>query len=142
MTEKDFIAMWIERIRIELKKFPDYFLKRDDSFTVITLPTKLLIFPPPLFNTYQIIDEAGDTIYSTDDQYKAKYILYANRARPAEIKIPSNDIRVYEVVRDYEKHLDSFLKEMEIDFKRRWPNSKGFNRISLHVFNSLELIRH
>lgn len=142
MTEKDFIASWINKIRIELKKFPNDFLKNDDECVTINLPTKLLIFPPPLFNTYQIIDESGETVYSTDDQFKAKYVIYSNRSRPSEIKMPVNDIRVYEVVRDYEKHLDAFLKEMEIDFKHRWPNSKGFNRISLQVFNSLELFRH
>ncbi|MCX7875284.1 MAG: hypothetical protein N2321_03835 [Melioribacteraceae bacterium] len=142
MTEKDFIATWINKIRVELKKFPNDFLKKDEDTNTIILPTKLLIFPPPLFNTYQIIDEAGETIFSTDDQFKAKYIMYSNRYRPSEVKMPSNDIRVYEVVRDYEKHIDSFLKEMEIDFKRRWPNSKGFFRISTQVFNSLELIRH
>ncbi len=142
MTEKDFIASWINKIRVELKKFPGDFLNYEEECITINLPTKLLIFPPPLFNTYQIIDENGETIFATDDQFKAKYVIYANRTRPSEIKMPTNDIRVYEIVRDYEKHLDSFLKEMEIDFKRRWPNSKGFHRISVQVFNSLELFRH
>jgi hypothetical protein len=141
MTEKDFVAKWIEKIRVGLKRFPAEFIKDEECIT-LTVPQKLFIFPPPLFNTYQIIDESGEAIYSTDDQYRAKYIIYANRTRPAEIKIPSNDLRVYEIVRDYEKHLDSFLKEMEIDFKKLWPNSKAFHRNSLQVFNSLDLLRH
>lgn len=141
MTEKEFVRNWIERVRIELKKFPADFLGREEC-TTLTLPPKLLIFPPPLFNIYQIIDENGETIYSTDDLFRAKYIIYANRSRPTELRIPLEDLKVYEKVRDYEKHLDSFLKEMEMDFKKKWPNSKGFNRISLQVFNSLDLIRH
>jgi hypothetical protein len=141
MTEKDFVANWIDKIRVELKKFPNDFIKNEEC-VVLQVPQKLFIFPPPLFNTYQIIDEGGETIYSTDDQYKAKYIIYANRSRPAEIKIPAKDLRIYEIVRDYEKHLDSFLKEMENDFKKLWPASKGFHRISLQVFNSLDLLRH
>ena len=141
MTEKDFVAKWIEKIRVELKKFPADFIKSEEC-TVMPVPQKLFIFPPPLFNTYQIIDEAGETIFSTDDQYKAKYIIYANRIRPSEIKIPAKDLRVYEIVRDYEKHLDSFLKEMESEFKKLWPNSKAFHRNSLQVFNALDLLRH
>ena len=50
-------------------------------------------------------------------------------------------MKVYETVRDYEKHLDSFLKEMEKEFKQAYPNSKGFKRISIQVFNSLNLTR-
>lgn len=141
MTEKDFTARWIEKIRVELKKFPGDFIKNEEH-TILSVPQKLLIFPPPLFNTYQIIDEAGETVYSTDDQYKAKYVIYANRTRPAEIKLPVKDLRFYEIVRDYEKHLDTFLKEMEVEFRKQWPASRAFHRISLQVFNSLDLIRH
>jgi hypothetical protein len=141
MTEKEFVGKWIEKIRVELKKFPDDFLDKEECVT-LNLPPRLLIFPPPLFNTYQIIDESGETVYSTDEHFKAKYVIYANRTRPKELKIPVNDLRIYEIVRDYEKHLDVFLKEMEADFKKLWPNSKGFNRTSLQVFNSLDLIRH
>ncbi|MEW6195783.1 MAG: hypothetical protein AB1521_11570 [Bacteroidota bacterium] len=142
MTEKDFAARWIERIRIELKKFPDDFLKDNIECNTIALPGKMLLLPPPLFNSYQIIDENGETIFATDDHYKAKYIIYANRYRPIELRIPKTDLHVYETVRDYEKHLDTFLKEMELEFKKEFPNSKGFKRNSTQVFNTLNLTRH
>lgn len=141
MTEKEFTAKWIEKIRNELKKFPDDFLKNVECKT-ITLPGKMLLLPPPLFNSYQIIDENGETIFSTDDHYKAKYIIYANRYKPVELKIPATDLHVYETVRDYEKHIDSFLKKMETEFKQEFPNSKGFKRNSTQVFNTLNLTRH
>lgn len=141
MTEKDFTAKWIEKIKTELKSFPDDFL-RGNEFKEITLPGKLLILPPPLFNSYQIIDENGETFFGTDDQYKAKYIIYANRTKPTQLKMPSADLNIYETVRDYEKHLDAFLKEMEIEFKKEFPNSKSFKRLSAQVFNSLNLTRH
>lgn len=102
----------------------------------------MLLLPPPLFNSYQIIDENGETIFSTDDHYKAKYIIYANRYKPVELKIPAADLHVYETVRDYEKHIDSFLKKMETEFKQEFPNSKGFKRNSTQVFNTLNLTRH
>ncbi|MBA4407318.1 hypothetical protein C0389_08595 [bacterium] len=140
MTEKEFSQNWIDKIRGMLKTFPDDFMGATE-FEVITLPEKLLFLPPPFFNNYQITDETGETYISTDDHFKAKYILYANRTKPAQVKIPVRDLHIYETVRDYEKHLDSFLKEMEKDFKQNFPNSKGFKRISIQVFNSLNLTR-
>jgi hypothetical protein len=141
MTEKDFAAQCIEKIKGELKTFPDDFLGSIDCEELL-LPGKLLFLPSPLFNCYQIIDEAGETIYSTDDQYRAKYVIYANRTKPIRLKIPKTDLRVYEIVRDYEKYLDNLLKEIEIEFKKNFTNSKGFRRISAQVFNTLNLVRH
>jgi hypothetical protein len=140
MTEKEFTQNWIDKIRGELKTFPDDFMGNGE-FEIITLPEKLLFLPPPFFDNYQITDENGETYLSTDDHFKAKYVLYGNRTKPAQLKIPLRDLHIYETVRDYEKHLDSFLKEMEKDFKQIFPNSKGFKRISIQVFNSLNLTR-
>ena len=141
MTEKEFAAQYIEKVKGELKNFPNDFLAKENCDEII-LPGKLLFLPSPLFNCYQIIDEAGETIYSTDDQYKAKYVIYANRTKPVSLQIPKTDLRVYEVVRDYEKYLDNLLKEIETEFKKTFPNSKGFRRISAQMFNSLNLVRH
>ncbi|MFA3783339.1 hypothetical protein ABRY23_09780 [Melioribacteraceae bacterium 4301-Me] len=141
MTEKDFAASYIEKIKNDLKKFPDDFLGNDEC-EELSLPSKLLFFPPPLFDKYQIIDETGETIYSTDNQYKAKYVIYANRTRPTKLLMPKSDLRVYQIVRDYEKYLDNILKEIEIEFKTNFPNSKGFKRISALIFNSLNISRY
>lgn len=141
MTEKDFAAKWTELIKGELKNFPEDFIGKDDCEEIL-LPGKILFLPSPLFNCYQIIDDTGETIYSTDDHFKAKYVIYANRTKPVKIKIPVSELRVYEIVRDYEKYLDSILKEIETDFKISFPASKGFKRISAQIFNSLNLVRH
>jgi hypothetical protein len=140
MTEKEFAQIWTEKIKDELKSFPEDFLGNVECET-ITLPGTVLFLPPPFFNSYQITNELGETIYSTGDHFKAKYILYANRNKPLQLKIPISDLNVYETVRDYEKHLDKFLKEMEKEFKLTFPNSKGFKRNSIQVFNSLNLVR-
>ena len=141
MTEKEFAAEYVEKIKGKLKNFPEDFLAKDNCEELL-LPGKLLFLPSPLFNCYQIIDEAGETIYSTDDHFRAKYVIYANRTKPVRLQIPKTDLRVYEVVRDYERYLDSLLKEIETEFKKNFPNSKGFKRISAQVFNLLNLIRH
>jgi hypothetical protein len=141
MTEKDFANQWIDKIKSELKIFPDNFC-REWQFEEIVLPPKTLFLPSPLFNSYQIIDEAGETYYSTNEHFRAKYVMYANRGKPSILKIPVDDLHVYEAVRDYEKHIDGFLKLMEADFKQNFQNPKGFKRISIQVFNTLNLIRH
>ena len=140
MTEKEFAQNWIEKVKEALKTFPDDFLGKVECET-ISLPGTVLFLPPPFFSSYQVTNESGETIYSTNDHFKAKYVLYANRSKPTQLKVPVVDLNVYETVRDYEKHLDKFLKDMEKDFKLNFPNSKGFKRISIQVFNSLNLVR-
>jgi hypothetical protein len=141
MIEKEFISNWIEKVRQELKTFPDQFVKTDNC-EVIKLPGKLLFLPPPLFGSYQITDDAGETIFSTDDHFKAKYVMYGNRNKPMELKIPRIDLNVYEAVRDYERHIDTFLKEMEKDFKEAFPKSRGLKNSFTQVFGSLNITRY
>ena len=140
MTEKEFAQIWTDKIKLELKSFPDDFITTAEC-EAIELPGKVLFLNPPFFGSYQITDESGSVIVSTDNHFKAKYLLYANRLKPLQVKIPLDELHIYETVRDYEKHLDGFLKEMEKDFKQYYPNSKAFKRISIQVFNSLNLTR-
>ena len=141
MSEKEFVQNWIDKIRNGLKSFPDDFISKNTACEVIPLPGKILFLNPPFFGSYQITDDSGVPILSTDNHFKAKYILYANRVKPPEVKNPTNELPLYESVRDYEKYLDSFLKEMEKNFKESFPNSKAFKRLSIQVFNSLNLVR-
>jgi hypothetical protein len=140
MTEKEFAQIWTDKIKEGLKSFPDDFLTTAEC-EVIELPGKILFLNPPFFGSYQVTDDSGCAILSTDNHFKAKYVLYANRYKPSQLKIPLNEFQIYETVRDYEKHLDSFLKDMEKDFRQYYPNSKAFKRISIQVFNSLNLTR-
>jgi len=141
MTEKDFISNWVEKVGQEIKTFPDQFVKTEDC-EVIALPGKLLFLPPPLFGSYQITDDIGETIFSTDDHFKAKYVMYSNKYKPKELKIPRKDLHVYEAVRDYERHIDAFLKEMEKEFKEAFPKSRGIKHLSTQVFGSLNITRY
>ncbi|MDQ7817795.1 MAG: hypothetical protein RDU14_12290 [Melioribacteraceae bacterium] len=140
MTEKEFIEKWVDKIKSELKSFPDDFV-HSEEFEEVSLPGKILFLNPPLFGSYQLSDEAGDTFYSTGDMFRAKYVYYANRLKPLGIKIPVDQLRTYETVRDYERYLDGFLKEMEKDFKQTFQKTKGFKIISSQIFSSLNLAR-
>lgn len=140
MTEKEFIEKWINKIKSELKSFPEDFVHAE-AFEEVNLPGKVLFLNPPLFGSYQLSDDAGDTFYSTDDMFRAKYVYYANRTKTVNVKIPVDQLHAYEAVRDYERYLDGFLKEMEKDFKQTFQKTKGFKIISSQIFSSLNLTR-
>ena len=141
MTEKEFAQNWTEKIKEALKSFPEDFLGNVECET-ITLPGTVLFLPPPFFSSYQITNEIGETIYSTGDHFKAKYIVYSNKNKPTELKIPRKDLHIYEAVRDYERHIDTFLKEMEKEFKEAFPKSRGIKSLSTQVFGSLNITRY
>jgi len=140
MTEKEFIQKWVDKIKAELKRFPEDFVHAEE-FEEVPLPGKILFLNPPLFGSYQLTDEAGDTFYSTDDMFRAKYVYYANRVKPNSVKVPVDQLKTYETVRDYERYLDGFLKEMEKDFKQTFQKTKGFKIISSQIFSTLNLTR-
>lgn len=140
MTEKEFAQKWVDKIKGELKLFPEDFVSPTE-FEEVTLPGKVLFLNPPLFGSYQLTDEIGDTFYSTDDMFRAKYVYYANRIKPNSVKIPIDQLKSYEAVRDYERYLDLFLKEMEKDFKHTFQKTKGFKIISSQIFSTLNLTR-
>ena len=141
MTEKEFSEYWLKEIKENLKRFPDQFLE-GISTEIKLLPGKILVLGPELFGSYEIIDSDGNPVLQTDDFSKAKYYLYASMYRPKELKIPLDHQHINEVVRFYEKHVDGFLQMMEKDFKEKFPESKKFNSISNHIFNSLSLSRY
>jgi len=140
MTEKEFIQKWVDKIKAELKRFPEDFINVAEVEEIL-LPGKILFLNPPLFGSYQLTDEAGDTFYSTGDMFRAKYVYYANRAKPNSVKVPVDQLKNYEAVRDYERYLDGFLKEMEKDFKQTFQKTKGFKIISSQIFSTLNLTR-
>ncbi len=140
MTQKEFTANWTEIIKAGLKKFPDEFIEKMNC-SELSLPAKSLIMGPEIFGSYEIIDADGNPVLQTNDQYKLKYILYAGRYRPSKLKIPVNPEEIKEAVRNYEKHLDKFLVEIEKEFKSNFPDAKDFYKISNMIFNNLSLQR-
>lgn len=141
MNEKEYITKWKDKIGKELmKSFPADFIEDNEVFE-LELPGKSLMLSE-LFNSYEIIDADGNTYFTTDDYLKAKYILYATRLRPKQIVIPKNNDNIKAAVKNYEKYLDSLLKEMETDYKKEFPEAVSFLKVSNIIFNSLNLQRY
>ncbi|MFC2133556.1 hypothetical protein ACFLTH_02965 [Bacteroidota bacterium] len=141
MKEKEFINNWKTKIGDEmLKSFPDDFIGKVKSET-IDLPGKSLTLSE-LFNSYEILDADGNNYFTTDDYVKVKYILYGTRFRPKKLAIPKGDSDLKKAVKEYEKLLDSILREMEKDYKKIFPDAEKFMKVSNQVFNSLNLQRY
>lgn len=140
MTEREFTQEWVENIKLKLRSFPGDFLE-ELPLDYLELPRKLLLLNE-LMGAYEITDLAGNTLITTQNIYKAKYILYANRVKPETIAIPRNENDVKTVVKEYEKHLDDILKKMGADYNNKFQNGEKFLKVSAAIFNSLNLQRY
>lgn len=148
MTEKEFITKWINKIKSELKEFPNDFVN-DFNQNTIDMPSRNLLIAPPLFDNYEIIDSDGNIYFRTDNYFKAKYIVYSNRNRPKKISIPSDLSDVESAVKKYETYLFNILKEIEVDFKKevlqsdvkahQTKSEKNFEFVSNQIFSALNL---
>ncbi|MBN1638639.1 MAG: hypothetical protein JW866_06720 [Ignavibacteriales bacterium] len=141
MNEKDFVNNWIENIQDELKIFPDDFLEKI-KITSFSMPGKLLILGNEIFGGYEILTVDKEVFYLTDDFNSAKYILYANRNLPKEIKIPIEKVDLINTVQNYENHLDEIFKKLRDDFKNTFPESQILQHIFTEIMNKLNLHRY
>lgn len=142
MNTNEFQNIWLKKIETEiLKSFPEDFIEGFD-FEIIDLPGKPLLKGTELFGNFEIIDTDGDVLLSTDNVYKIKYLLYANRNIPANTKIPTDDKDLSVAVKSFEKHLDEIVKMVNEDFKKHFPNTEGLTSVTSKIFQILNLRRH
>ncbi|MGK9476325.1 hypothetical protein [Melioribacter sp. OK-6-Me] len=140
MNEKEFIALRIELLKQSMNYFPVDFINEVDT-ELLKMPQCNLLLAPPLFDTYELVDEKGNTYFHTDNLYRAKYIIYANSKKPNTIVIPKNPEEIENAVRQYEAYLDNLLREIEKDYKKEFPELKNHIAVANKIFNSLNLIR-
>ncbi len=142
MTEKNFVLKQIEFYESgNLKIFPTDFLK-SEKCKELQLPCKTLVLGPELFGAYELLDVDKVTQIQASNITEAKYILYANRAKPKKIKIPVDESEVLKVVKEYEKYLDSIVRKIVEDYKSIFPNSNKSMEIANQIFSSLKLKRY
>lgn len=142
MKTTEFQNIWQSKIEDEvLKSFPEDFINGFD-FEILDLPGKPLLKGSELFGNFEIIDTDGDVLLSTDNIYKIKYILYANRSKPSALKILTNEDKLVSAVKSYEKHLDEIVRMINLDFKKQFPTSDEAVKVSSKIFQLLNLHRH
>ncbi len=141
MTEKEFLSEWYKIISSEgLKNFPADFISTD-KITSLSLPPKTLVIGSELFGNYEITTIEGEPVLQANSYHYTKYILYANRNKPVSINIPVDDNAIKHSVNSYEIYLDSIIKRIETDFKKRFPNSQEIYTVVNQICNKLNITR-
>lgn len=135
-TEKEFITKTVETLTKKgIKTFPDEFISSLEVKT-ISVPAKILIMGEEFFGSYEILSADRKVVHQASTYNEAKYLIYASRKKVTEINIPANEEEIKQSVLQYEKYLDSIMKEIVSLYKRTFPEGKN----SLHMMNEILLI--
>ena len=141
MTEQQFVKKWIEKIENDLlTTFPDDYIN-DSETKIFKLPGKSFSIASELFGQYEVLDISGNKVIQTDDYFLVKYLLYSNRTKPFSVSIPISNEDITIIVKQYEKLLDSIIKEVLDNIKVVLPKTDSM-KLSNHIFNMINLNRH
>lgn len=141
MSEKDFIFSKSKELSLSgIKNFPLDFLGSKD-FTDIEVPDKVLVLGKEFFGSYEVSSATGDFVMTFNDEFEARYVVYASRNRKNNIKIPKELSVIKKAVKEYELYLDRLLLEIKKDYLKKINNGKNFSTVSNEIFKKLNLIR-
>jgi hypothetical protein len=140
MNEIDFINKWIENIKKSLPLFPNDLIG-NIATEDYKMPGKPIALGSELFGQHEIVDLEGNQVLQTDDYNFIKYLLYSNRLKPSSVPKPKSEAEIANVVKEYEKQLDSTMKEIRDELGGVLPTS-DFLRVSNQIFNSLNIQRY
>jgi hypothetical protein len=141
MNEKEFISSWVSKLASDgIKNFPADFITIK-NYSELKVPCKTLLIGEEFFGKYEIITPDGNSILHVNSYPNAKFILYANRNTPEIILIPSSEVELNKAVQMYESHLDSIIKDIEIAYKKTFPEEKNSKSVVKEIFRQLNLVR-
>lgn len=141
-TEKEFITKTVETLNKKgIKNFPDEFVSSSGMKT-ISVPAKILIMGEEFFGSYEILSADRKVVHQTSTYSEAKYLIYASRKRAAEISIPVNEEEIKRAVLQYEKYLDSIMKEIVSLYKKTFPEGKNSLFVMNEILMILNLVRY
>lgn len=142
MNEKEFISEWINKISKEQTKiFPNDFANLSNS-DEIELPKKTLVIGQEFFGSFEVLSVNGSLVLHAENHDRAKYIIYANKEKPAKIKIPKDENEIKNAVSEYEKYLDSIIKQIETDYKKNFQGMKNSSGVVNDIFRVLNFTRY
>lgn len=141
-TEKEFITKTVETLNEKgIKIFPDEFISSDETKT-ISVPPKILIMGEEFFGSYEILSADRKVVHQVSTYSEAKYLIYASRKKTAEINIPSSEEEIKQAVLQYEKYLDSIMKEIVSFYKKTFPEGKNSLFVMNEILMILNLVRY
>ena len=141
MSEKDFIFSKSKDLSISgLKNFPIDFINPKSS-NAIDVPDKVLVLGKEFFGSYEVSSTTSDFVLTFNNEFEAKYVVYASQNKKNKIKIPFDLISIKRAVEDYEQYLDQLLQEIKKDYLKKINNGKNFTSVSNEIFKKLNLTR-
>lgn len=141
-AEKEFITKTVETLsRKGIKISPDEFVSSSGMKT-ISVPAKILIMGEEFFGSYEILSADRKVVHQTSTYSEAKYLIYASRKKAAEITIPVNEEEIKQAVLQYEKYLDSIMKEIVSLYKKTFPEGKNSLFVMNEILMILNLVRY
>lgn len=141
-TEKEFIAKTVESLNARgIKIFPDEFVSSSATKT-ISVPAKILIMGEEFFGKYEILSADRKVVHQASTYNEAKYLVYASRKKAAEISIPVNEAEIKQSIVQYEKYLDSIMKEIVSLCKKTFPDGKNSLFVMNEILMILNLVRY
>ncbi|GIK61604.1 MAG: hypothetical protein HND39_08380 [Ignavibacteriota bacterium] len=141
MNEKDFIFSKSKDLSLSgLKNFPQDFTfsKKINS---IDVPEKVLSLGKEFFGSFEVTSATGDFVMTFQNEFEAKYVVYASQNRKNLINIPADQSAVINAVKEYEKYLDNLLLEIKNEYQRKVNNGKNLTAVSNEIFKKLNLTR-
>lgn len=141
MNEKDFIFSKSKDLLLSgLKNFPQDFTfsKKINS---IDVPEKVLSLGKEFFGSFEVTSATGDFVMTFQNEFEAKYVVYASQNRKNLINIPADQSAVINAVKEYEKYLDNLLLEIKNEYQRKVNNGKNLTAVSNEIFKKLNLTR-
>jgi len=140
--EKEFITKTVEVLTKKgIKIFPDEFLSSVETKT-ISVPAKTLIMGEEFFGSYEILSADRKVVRQVSTYSEAKYLIYASRKKAAEINIPLTEDEIKQAVLQYEKYLDSIMKEIVSLYKKIFPEGKNSLFVMNEILMILNLVRY
>jgi hypothetical protein len=141
VSEKDFIFSKSKELSLSgIKNFPLDFLSFK-NFSDIEVPDKVLVLGKEFFGSYEVSSATGDFVITFNNEFEAKYVVYASRNRKNNIKIPKELSVIKKAVEEYELYLDRLLLEIKKDYLKKINNGKNFSSVSNEIFKKLNLTR-
>ncbi|MCK9425162.1 MAG: hypothetical protein M0Q21_03870 [Ignavibacteriaceae bacterium] len=141
-TEKEFITKTVQALNKKgIKTFPDEFMSLSTTKT-ISVPAKILIMGEEFFGSYEILSADRKVVFQASTYSEAKYLIYASRKKTAEITIPVNEEEIKQAVLQYEKYLDSIMKELVSLYKKTFPEGKNSLFVMNEILMILNLVRY
>ena len=141
MNEKDFIFSKSKDLSLSgLKNFPqDFTISK--KIKTIDVPEKVLSLGKEFFGSFEVTSATGDFVMTFQNEFEAKYVVYASQNRKNLINIPADQSAVINAVKEYEKYLDNLLLEIKNEYQRKVNNGKNLTTVSNEIFKKLNLTR-